>query len=165
MNSTLSCDALLAPVDLIRSVETNVDWVVIVEDDLLPNVTAADVQLVMQAMPLNFDLIWLGHCPCVWNGPAALPGEFAPVASIGISQDRVVQLWRGFASCLHAYAVNPSSGGSGHNEADENEEVHGKWNWAVTPLDAADGRGKNGLPSLMYLTCCITTTRRSSCKT
>ena len=109
MNSTLSCDALLAPVDLIRSVETNVDWVVIVEDDLLPNVTAADVQLVMQAMPLNFDLIWLGHCPCVWNGPAALPGEFAPVASIGISQDRVVQLWRGFASCLHAYAVNPSS--------------------------------------------------------
>jgi hypothetical protein len=109
MNSSLSCDVLLAPVNLTRSADTDADWIVIVEDDLLPNVTAADVQLVMRSIPLDFDLIWLGHCPCIWNGPAALSSEIYPVVSVSISQDRVVQLWRGFASCLHAYAVNPSS--------------------------------------------------------
>jgi hypothetical protein len=109
LNSSLSCDVLLASVNLSRSADSDADWVVVVEDDLLPNVTAADMRLVMAAIPLDFDLIWLGHCPCIWNGPAALPGEAAPVASVGISQGRDVQLWRGFASCLHAYAVNPFS--------------------------------------------------------
>jgi hypothetical protein len=104
-----ACEELLPPTRLSRSVEAEVDWVVVVEDDLLPNVTAADLQLVMRAIPLNVDLVWLGHCPCIWNGPASLPDEVAPVASIAISDGRVVQLWRGFASCLHAYAVNPSS--------------------------------------------------------
>jgi hypothetical protein len=108
-NSSLSCDALLAPVNISRSIDSGVDWVVVVEDDLLPNVTAADLQKVVQAIPLNFDLVWLGHCPCIWNGPGALPGQHAPVISVSISHDRVVQLWRGVASCLHAYAVNPSS--------------------------------------------------------
>jgi len=108
-DSVLSCDTLLAPVNLSRSVDSGVDWVVVVEDDLLPNVTAADLQQVVQAIPLNFDIVWLGHCPCIWNGPAALPHQLAPVVSVGISHNRVVQLWRGSASCLHAYAVNPSS--------------------------------------------------------
>ena len=109
MNDSLSCDTLLLPTNLSRSVDTGAEWVVVVEDDLLPNVTADDLRTVMRAIPLNFDLIWLGHCPCIWNGPAALPGEVAPVASVSISSGRVVQLWRGSASCLHAYAVNPSS--------------------------------------------------------
>jgi hypothetical protein len=109
MSSSHSCDELLPPTRLSRSVEAEVDWVVVVEDDLLPNVTAMDLQLVMRAIPLNIDLIWLGHCPCIWNGPASLSDEVAPAVSIRISDGRVVQLWRGFASCLHAYAVNPSS--------------------------------------------------------
>jgi hypothetical protein len=79
------------------------------EDDVLPDVTADDMRSVLQTIPLNYDLIWLGHCACNWNGPAALPGQVAPVASVGISRGRVVQLWRGSASCTHAYAVNPSS--------------------------------------------------------
>jgi hypothetical protein len=109
MNSPISCDAILFPVTLNFSVGSHVDWVVVLEDDLLPIVSKADVHSVMSAVPLNFDLVWLGHCPCNWNGPSALPGQRAPVASVRISRDRVVQLWRGAASCLHAYAFNPSS--------------------------------------------------------
>lgn len=109
LSSSLSCDTLLAPVNISRSVDTHADWVVIVEDDLLPTVTQDDLFMVMSAIPLNFDLVWLGHCPCNWNGPAALRGEVAPVVSVSVSLGKVVQLWRGSASCLHAYAVNPSS--------------------------------------------------------
>jgi hypothetical protein len=107
--SDISCEALRPPENLTTSAKSDVDWVVVMEDDVQPDITADDMRIVLQTIPLNFDLIWLGHCACNWNGPAALPGEVAPVVSVGISRGRVVQLWRGWASCTHAYAVNPSS--------------------------------------------------------
>jgi len=158
-NSSLSCDALLAPLNLSRSMDSGVDWVVVVEDDLLPNVTAADLHKVVQAIPLNFDLVWLGHCPCIWNGPGALPGQHAPVVSVSISHGRVVQLWRGAASCLHAYAVNPSSthitstfinlfDGVQWKPACEREYLRCLVA-VVVPLEAADlVRSINGLPGM-----------------
>lgn len=109
VESDISCETLRPPANLTTSVKSAVDWVVVMEDDVLPDVTADDMRSVLQTIPLNYDLIWLGHCACNWNGPAALPGQVAPVATVGISRGRVVQLWRGSASCLHAYAVNPSS--------------------------------------------------------
>lgn len=108
-DSDISCETLRPPANLTNSAKSDVDWVVVMEDDVVPDITADDMRSVMQRIPLDFDLIWLGHCACNWNGPAALPGEVAPVVSVDISRGRVVQLWRGSASCLHAYAVNPSS--------------------------------------------------------
>jgi hypothetical protein len=159
MNDSLVCDVLLAPVNLTRSADADVDWVVVVEDDLLPNVSATELELVIRAIPLDVDLIWLGHCPCNWNGPAALIGEAYPVVSVGISQQRVVQLWRGYASCLHAYAVNPSSTHVTSSFINLFDGV--QWRSAcesaflrclvavVVPYDSADQvRSINGLPGM-----------------
>ena len=88
---------------------TNSIGIVVVEDDLLAEVTATKLQIFVQAIPFTFGLVWLVHCPCIWNGPGALPVQHAPVTSVSIEHVRVVQLWRGAALCLHAFAVNPSS--------------------------------------------------------
>ncbi len=82
--------------------------IVVVEDDLLADVTAANLQIFVQAKPFIFELFWLVHCPRIWNGPGALPVQHAPVTSVSIEHDRVVQWWRGAALCLDAFAVNPS---------------------------------------------------------
>ena len=88
---------------------TNSIGIIVVEDDLLADVTATNLQTFVQAISLTFDFVWLVHCPCIWNGPGALPVQHIPVTSVSIDHDRAVQLWRGAALCPHACAVNPSS--------------------------------------------------------